>query len=175
MSSHPDSGPERAASRPAVASRRAVVALASLFGAVLGRAARAAAPAGADPAGAGGANSFAEHHLALQLSDAEPAKQKLLLSVANNMLRSFSPDIISIEVVTFGPGIALLHADSPLRDRVESLVAQGVRFDVCMNTVNTAERETGRKLALLPDARPVPAGVAQLIILAEQKYVVIRP
>ena len=44
-------------------------------------------------------------------------------------------------MVTFGPGIELLHTDNGNRKLVESLVAQGVRFDVCLNTVDTVERE----------------------------------
>ena len=30
------------------------------------------------------------------------------------------------------------------RAEVDSLVSQGVQFDVCMNTVETIERETGK-------------------------------
>lgn len=118
---------------------------------------------------------FADHHLALQLSDSDLAKQKLVINVANNMLKQLSPDMIAIEVVTFGPGIALLEAGNPLTDRVNSLVAQGVRFDVCMNTVHTVEADTKKALALNPHAHPVDAGVAQLVRLSEKKYTIVRP
>ena len=64
-------------------------------------------------------------------------KQSLVISVAYNLLKFYGPDRIAIEVVTFGPGIALLRSDSPNRKLVDSLVAQGVQFDVCMNTVET--------------------------------------
>ena len=50
---------------------------------------------------------FAEHHLALQLSDNDPKKEALTLSVAYNLLKYYGPDRIAIEVVTFGPGIDL--------------------------------------------------------------------
>jgi intracellular sulfur oxidation DsrE/DsrF family protein len=118
---------------------------------------------------------FADHHLCLQLSDDDPAKQALVLSVANNMLKQMSPDMVAIEVVTFGPGIVLLEAGNPLTERVDSLVAQGVRFDLCMNTVHSVEGKTGKKLALNPRAHPVDAGVAQLVRLSEQKYAIVRP
>ena len=36
----------------------------------------------------------------------------------------------------------------PQRARVDSLIAQGVRFSVCMNTVETVERETPACLAI---------------------------
>ncbi len=80
---------------------------------------------------------FADHHLVLQLSDDDAKKQSLVISVAYNLLKFYGPDKIAIEVVTFGPGIALLRSDSPNRTLVDSLVAQGVKFDVCMNTVET--------------------------------------
>ena len=118
---------------------------------------------------------FAEHHLVLQLSDDDAKKQSLVISVAYNLLKFYGPDRIAIEVVTFGPGIALVGADSPNRKLVDSLVAQGVKFDVCMNTVETVERETGKHVNLNPKAVPVEAGVAQILVLTEKGYTLVRP
>lgn len=124
---------------------------------------------------AGADKPFAEHHLALQLSDADAKKQALVISVAYNLLKFYGPDKIAIEVVTFGPGITLLRADSPNRKLVDSLIAQGVRFDVCMNTVETIERETGHSVPLNPNAVQVEAGVAQILALTEKGYTLVRP
>ena len=118
---------------------------------------------------------FAEHHVALQLSDADAKKQGLIISVANNLLKFYGPDKIAIEVVTFGPGIALTRADSPNRAYVDSLISQGVQFDICMNTVDTIERETGHKIPINPKAKQVEAGVAQILALTEQGYTLVRP
>jgi uncharacterized protein len=118
---------------------------------------------------------FAEHRIVLQLSDRGAAKQALVLSVANNLLKAYDPDKIAIEVVAFGPGIDLLRADSPNRVRVDSLIAQGVRFDVCMNTVETIERDTGRRPALNPKAVPVKVGVGQILSLVEHGFTLVRP
>src|SRR3954469_5785585 len=71
---------------------------------------------------------FAEHRIALQLSDNDPKKQGLVISIAYNLLKFYDPDKVAIEVVTFGPGIELLRPDNGNRKLVESLVAQGVRF-----------------------------------------------
>src|SRR5579863_1274393 len=118
---------------------------------------------------------FADHHLVLQLSDDDAKKQSLVISVAYNLLKFYGPDRIAIEVVAFGPGIALLRVDSPNRKLVDSLVAQGVKFDVCMNTVETIERETGKHVNLNPKAVPVEAGVAQILVLTEKGYTLVRP
>ena len=118
---------------------------------------------------------FAEHKIVLQLSDSDPKKQALVLSVANNLLRAYDPDKIAVEVVAFGPGIDLLLSGSERRKQVESLIAQGVRFDICLNTVDTIERETGKRPEFIPAATPVQVGVGQILFLAENGYTVVRP
>jgi len=118
---------------------------------------------------------FAEHRIALQLSDNDPKKEGLVISIANNLLKAYDPDKIAIEVVTFGPGIDLLRPENPNRQRVESLIAQGVKFDVCLNTVDTVERETGKRPAIIPLAIPVQVGVGQILALTENGYTLVRP
>ncbi len=118
---------------------------------------------------------FAEHKIVLQLSDNDPKKQTLVISVANNLMKFYHPDKIALEIVTFGPGIDLLRSSSQHRKLVESLIAQGVRFDVCLNTLDTIERETGRRPEIIPDATPVQVGVAQILFLTEHGYALVRP
>src|SRR3569832_2372402 len=118
---------------------------------------------------------FADHHLALHLSDNDPKKEALVLSVAYNLLKYYGPDRIAIEVVTFGPGIDLVRAGNAHRAEVDSLISQGVQFDVCMNTVETIERETGKKVDLNPRAVKVVAGVAQILALTEKGFTLVRP
>ena len=118
---------------------------------------------------------FAEHRIVLQLSDNDPRKQSLVISVAYNLLKLYDPDKVAIEVVTFGPGIDLLRSENANRKLVESLVAQGVRFDVCLNTVDTVERETGKRPEIIPAATPVQVGVGQILHLTENGYTLVRP
>jgi intracellular sulfur oxidation DsrE/DsrF family protein len=118
---------------------------------------------------------FAEHRIVLQLSDYEPRKQSLVISVAYNLLKLYGPDKVAIEVVTFGPGIELLYSDSPNRKLVESLIAQGVKFDICLNTVDTIERETGKRPHYVSGATPVQVGVGQILSLTENGYTLVRP
>ena len=118
---------------------------------------------------------FAEHKIVLQLSDGDAKKQALVLSVANNLLKFYDPDKVALEVVAFGPGIDLLLAGSDRRKQVESLIAQGVRFDICLNTVDTIERETGKRPEFIPAATPVQVGVGQILFLTENGYTLVRP
>ena len=118
---------------------------------------------------------FAEHKIVLQLSDNDPRKQALVISVAYNLLKFYDPDKVAVEVVAFGPGIDLLRSENASRKQVESLIAQGVRFDVCLNTVDTIERETGKRPDIMPGATPVQVGVGQILFLTENGYTLVRP
>jgi intracellular sulfur oxidation DsrE/DsrF family protein len=118
---------------------------------------------------------FADHKIVLQLSDGDAKKQSLVISVAYNLLKFYDPDKVAIEVVTFGPGIDLLRPENENRKLIESLTAQGVRFDVCLNTVDTVERETGKRPEIIPAAVPIQVGVGQILSLTEKGYTLVRP
>ena len=118
---------------------------------------------------------FAEHKVVLQLSDNDPKKQGLVISVANNLMKFYDPDKVAVEIVAFGPGIDLLNPENPNRSRIESLVAQGARVDICLNTVDTLERDTGKRPDYIAAATPVQVGVAQILFLTENGYTLVRP
>ncbi len=118
---------------------------------------------------------FAEHFIALQLSDADAKKERLVLSVASNVLKAYGADKVAVEVVTFGPGIDLLRDTNEHRALVDSLVSQGVRFTVCGNTLDTIERETGRRPTMNPHAHEVQVGVGHMLDLAERGFTIVRP
>jgi uncharacterized protein len=118
---------------------------------------------------------FAEHKIVLQLSDNDPRKQGMVISVANNLMKFYDPDKIAVEIVAFGPGIELLGPENPNRKLVESLVAQGARVDICLNTVDTLERDTGKRPDYIAAATPVQVGVAQILFLTENGYTLVRP
>ncbi|WP_441242491.1 DsrE family protein [Tardiphaga sp. 768_D3_N2_1] len=118
---------------------------------------------------------FAEHFIALQLSDSDPKKERLVLSVASNLLKAYGPDKVAVEVVTFGPGIDLLRDTNEHRALVDSLVTQGVRFSVCGNTLDTIERDTGKRPKINPHAVEVQVGVGHLLDLAERGFTIVRP
>ena len=126
-------------------------------------------------AGMPGENPFVEHRLTLQISDAAEAKQTAVLNVAFNVLKVFGPDKVAIEIVAFGAGIGLVRDGNANASRIQSLMAQGVRFDACMNTVETIELETGKPYPLHPAANKVVAGVVQIMTLAEHGYTTVRP
>lgn len=120
--------------------------------------------------------AFAEKKVVLQISDAIPEKQTLVLNVANNLLTHYGQDKVDVEVVALGPGLKLLFADNANKARIKSLAAAGVRFSACQNTLKAmAAQNGGVAPALLPEAQPTPAGIARIVDLEEQGYHNIRP
>jgi intracellular sulfur oxidation DsrE/DsrF family protein len=117
---------------------------------------------------------FAEARVVLQLSDQE--REAVVLDVANNLIKYYGgPDVIDIEIVTFGKGIRLLFADSEHETRIASLVANGVRFYVCENTLDTMERQYGSRPEISEQAIFVRAGVAHLIEKVADGYTLVKP
>lgn len=119
---------------------------------------------------------FAEKKIVLQISDAIPEKQTLVLNVAGNVLDHYGQDKVEVEVVAFGPGLKLLFADNANKGRIKSLAAAGVRFSACENTMKAMTKlNDGVAPSLLAEARLTPAGIVRIVELEEQGYYNIRP
>lgn len=117
---------------------------------------------------------FAEKHIILQLSD--QANEAVVIDTANNLIKHYGgPDMIDIEIVTFGKGVRLMYADSSQSVRIASLVENGVRFYVCQNTLDTMERMHGELPKINPAAIRVQTGVAHVIDRVDDGYILIRP
>ncbi|MBI1201389.1 MAG: hypothetical protein GC182_02645 [Rhodopseudomonas sp.] len=120
------------------------------------------------------------HRLALQISDADPAKMTAVLNVAANVSRYYSDkgEEAEIEIVAFNAGLNMLRADkSPVLDRLKSF-KQGmpnVSFMACENTLDSMTRHEGKEPPLVDNAKRVPAGVVTLMELAEQGWTIVRP
>jgi intracellular sulfur oxidation DsrE/DsrF family protein len=117
---------------------------------------------------------FAEKHVVLQLSD--QANEAVVLDTANNLIKHYGgPDLVDIEIVTFGKGVRLMYAGGEHEVRIASLVENGVRFYVCENTLDTLERTDGKRPKINPAALMVQAGVAHIIDRVDDGYILVRP
>ena len=117
---------------------------------------------------------FAEKHVILQLSD--QANEAVVIDTANNLIKNYGgPDMIDIEIVSFGKGVRLMFEGGSQETRIASLVNNGVRFYVCKNTLDTMERKEGNRPVLNSNAILVQAGVAHIIDRVDEGYTLIRP
>jgi len=119
---------------------------------------------------------LAEHRIVLQITEADPARQTLVLNVANNLINHYGADNVDVEIVAFGPGLNLLFAGNDNTGRIDSLVDNaGVRFAACENTIAAVTRMRGAAPELNPKAQHVNAGVVRIMDLTANGYTLIRP
>ncbi len=77
-------------------------------------------------------------------------------------------------VLLNGPAVALMTKDAvvPFLERIQGLMSQGVRFQVC----NIALKSFGISCEnLTPECQVIPAGVVGLIDLQNQGFAYIKP
>ncbi len=120
-------------------------------------------------------DSFASHKIVLQISDRDPFKQTLVLNVASNLLKYYGKDDVDIEVVAFGPGLRLLMEGNVNTPRIQTLMAEGVRFSGCKNTLVNFGKKLGKQPKLIPEVMVVPAGAARILQLNAAGYQTLKP
>jgi len=118
---------------------------------------------------------FAEHKLVLQISDMDPAKQTLVLNVANNFLNNFGDDQADVEIVAFGPGLRLLFEGNANSGRIDGLVERGARFFACQNTINNMSNTLGEPVKINAHASSGKGAIVRITELVDQGYLLVKP
>ena len=121
--------------------------------------------------------SFAESHVILQVSQADPKRFSLALDIANNLAKHYGgQDMVDIEIVAFGGGAPLVFAaDNANEQRISSLMEHGVRFYVCGNTLDTIARRDGQRPKVLAGVETVQTGVAFMVEEVNRGYTLVQP
>ena len=106
-----------------------------------------------------------------QVTDNDPARWNMILNNMTNLREGVGGEGAEIELVAFGPGLAMLKADSTVKARIADALKNGVKINACQNTM------TGMKLTpadMLPDISYVPAGVVEVMRKQQQGWAYIR-
>ena len=114
----------------------------------------------------------AKNKLIVQVSDADPKKWALALNNVKNVQQDLGKDQVEIELVAYGPGLAMLKLDSEVGVRVSEAIGSGVKVVACENTM------TNQKIGkddMLPKIGYVKAGVVEIMQKQQQGYAYIRP
>ncbi len=121
------------------------------------------------------APASSEEKVVYHINDSENA-MVALRNVQNHLNASKDARIV---VVTHGKGIDFLlngaqdKNGNPYEPVVQSLKEKGVDFRVCNNTLNSRKLDAS---AVIPEARIVPSGVAEIGRLqAKEGYVYLKP
>jgi intracellular sulfur oxidation DsrE/DsrF family protein len=122
----------------------------------------------------------AQHKVAIQVNQNDKAVMDLALNNVRNITEYYKSkgETVAIEVVTYGPGLHMLRADtSPVKDRIApmSLENPSVTFIACGNTQVNQSKAEGKPVMLVSEAKVVPSGVVRLIELQKQGWAYIRP
>lgn len=116
------------------------------------------------------------HRVAFQVSSGDPGTMNMTINNMINMRKLYEErgETVGIELVAFGPGLTMLRQDtSPVKQRLAGL--KGVILSACENTRLGLETIEGQPVPIIPQARPVPAGVVRLVELQEQGWSYLRP
>jgi len=118
---------------------------------------------------------FAQKKIVLQVSQGDKARWDLALNNAANLLEYWGQSKVRVVLVAYGPGLAMLFANSPVAARIQSLDASGVEFDACHQTMLGIKRKTGKLPKLVPQAAVVPGGIIRLMQLQEDHFDYVKP
>jgi intracellular sulfur oxidation DsrE/DsrF family protein len=121
-----------------------------------------------------------EHRLILQVNTNDAAAMNLALNNANNVTQYYKDlgEKVSIEVVTFGPGLHMLRNDtSPVKARIEEMASSApeVSFKACGNTQEKMQKAENRDIPIIPQAQVVKSGVVRVMELQERGWTYVRP
>jgi intracellular sulfur oxidation DsrE/DsrF family protein len=120
------------------------------------------------------------HRLVLQVNSNEPAMMNLALNNASNVVQHYKDlgEKVSIEVVTFGPGLHMLREDtSPVKARIETLALSSpeISFKACGNTRENMSKAESKDIPLISQAEVVKSGVVRVMELQEQGWTYVKP
>jgi len=116
------------------------------------------------------------HKVFYHLDDAGVDRAKaVLVNIENHVNVVGWKNIEALELVVHGPALRTFltkDMDPDVRGKLETLLAGGLRFDACQNTM--ARQKIDLK-DLIEGATPVPSGVVRVMELQEAGYAYIRP
>ena len=112
------------------------------------------------------------YKMVIQVSDNDPAKWNLALNNAKNLQDDVGAANVDIEIVAYGPGIAMLKLESPVAARLTEAMNDKVKVLACENTMR------GQKLGkeeMQPGISYVPAGVTEIMKKQSEGWAYLRP
>ncbi|WP_235893099.1 DsrE family protein [Pelomicrobium methylotrophicum] len=113
-----------------------------------------------------------KYRVVIQVSDDDPKTWNLALNNARNVQKDLGKENVEIEIVAYGPGLAMLKMESVVGNKVAELRKSGVNMVACQNTMD-AQKVTSADL--LPDIGFVRAGVVEIMKRQREGWAYIRP
>jgi len=108
----------------------------------------------------------------LQVSEGDPKNWNLALNNARNVQSHFGKDKVDVEIVAYGPGIAMLKAMGPTEARVTGALTDGVKVVACENSMQRFKLSKGD---MVPGIAYVKTGLVEIMEKQGEGWAYIRP
>jgi uncharacterized protein len=112
------------------------------------------------------------HKVVFQVSDNDPAKWNLALNNARNVQADLGKEKVDVEIVAYGPGLAMLKADSKVVARLAQALDNNIGLMACENTMRNTKVQ---KADMYGGISYVDAGVVHLMKRQREGWAYIRP
>lgn len=135
-------------------------------------------------------NGYGKQKVVYHINYDNPKKQAGALRNIQNHINAVGAENMDIKVVLHGNGLSLLldpdslekltkfkhaNADEKMSAKIDGLKNQGVRFQVCANTVKGRKVDMENDLYDVDKGDIVPSGVAEVAKLQLEGYAYIKP
>lgn len=107
-----------------------------------------------------------------QVSDGDPQKWNLALNNANNVQTDLGKDKVQIEIVAYGPGLAMLKADSKVAPRLAQAMDKNISLLACENTMKNTKTT---RAEMYSGIGYVEAGVVHIMQRQREGWSYVRP
>jgi uncharacterized protein len=114
----------------------------------------------------------AKQRVVFQVSDNDPAKWTLALNNAKNVQVDLGKENVQIEIVAYGPGLAMLKAESSVAARLAGALDENVGLIACENTMRNTKVT---KDDMYAGIAYVDAGVTHIMKRQREGWAYIRP
>ncbi len=107
-----------------------------------------------------------------QVSDNDPARWNVALNNARNVQDELGAKNVDIEIVAYGPGLAMLRDDSKVADRLAQAMDRNIGLFACENTIRNQKLT---RADIYGGVKFVEAGVVHLMKRQREGWAYIRP
>ena len=123
------------------------------------------------------ASGYGKQKVVYHINYDNPKRQDGALRNIQNHINAVGKDNLDLRVVMHGKGYTLLQRadkDLKLQDKIIKLKEQGIKFEMCANTIRGKKLDK-KHLFGLKDSDIVPSGVAEIAKLEQEGYAYVKP
>jgi intracellular sulfur oxidation DsrE/DsrF family protein len=124
------------------------------------------------------AGDYAAQKVVYHVNYDDAKRQSGAMRNIQNHINAVGKENLDLRVVMHGKGVSLLkkaNTDPDFKQKVDNLKDQGVKFNVCANTLRGKKIDYKTQLHDVDQNDIVPSGVAEIAKLEQEGFAYIRP